>query len=274
MLHAHARIGRREPVREVAGAVGRAVVDDEQHGAGERVEDRRRDARQVVGLVVGRQDHPGARAQRGLRRLRARSRGWSPPVSGALGLASSCGLRRHAGVSVRVGPRAQDTTRIRQRRPVQAAAACRGRRSGPSPRRGPPARTLNEATYEPSVRRVAVTTYGGPAGLLERDRRLRAERLDRRERHPQRLAGLQPRGRRRRGERARPDRPDEDRRPQRRRRPSGAPRTGPAAAKRAVREPAVPRPRRAPACWAFPSTRSGRAPRTRRTGGASSSRRG
>ena len=33
MLHAHARIGRREPVREVAGPVGRAVVDDEQHGA-------------------------------------------------------------------------------------------------------------------------------------------------------------------------------------------------------------------------------------------------
>ena len=125
MLHVHARVGRREPVREVAGPVGRAVVDDQQHGAGERLEDRRRDPGQVVGLVIGRQDHPAARPQRA-RGLGVARRG----VSGSIVIVAPSSSGRECtgryGVRRRPGPTAS---------PVQAAAACRGRRSGSRPRR-------------------------------------------------------------------------------------------------------------------------------------------
>ena len=58
MADADAWIRRREPVGDYAGAIGRAVVDDEQRRPGERVEDRRADPDEVVGLVVRRQDNP------------------------------------------------------------------------------------------------------------------------------------------------------------------------------------------------------------------------
>ena len=51
-------------VGDAAGAVGRAVVDDEQRRAGQRLEDRGRDARDVLGLVVRREHHPGAGPER------------------------------------------------------------------------------------------------------------------------------------------------------------------------------------------------------------------
>ena len=250
MLDADARIGRREPVREVAGAVGRAVVDDEQHGAGERVEDRRRDPGQVLGLVVGRQDDPGARAQRGLRGVRGGLRGVRRGLRAArtfLGLGRrGRRLGRRSGSIVIVAPSSSGrecTGRSRglRTRPGPTASTgsggrrCRGRRSAIVAVPAAPACTLNVATYEPSVRRVAVTTFVGPAGLLERDRGLRPEGLDRRERHPQRLAGLQPRGGGRRGERARPDGADRGRPCPGTTRPSGAPRTGPAGRRRRSR---------------------------------------
>jgi hypothetical protein len=56
------RVVRREAVGQVAGPIGRAVVDDEQRGPGEGVEDGGRDRLEVLALVVGREDDPGAGA--------------------------------------------------------------------------------------------------------------------------------------------------------------------------------------------------------------------
>ena len=59
VVHPDARLVGRHPVGHLAGAIGRGIVDDEQGGAGQALQDGRGDAGQVVRLVVGRQDHPG-----------------------------------------------------------------------------------------------------------------------------------------------------------------------------------------------------------------------
>ena len=58
MSDADAFVGRGQLVGDAAGPVRRTVVDHEQHGAGDRCEDRLGDRPDVVGLVVGRQDDP------------------------------------------------------------------------------------------------------------------------------------------------------------------------------------------------------------------------
>jgi hypothetical protein len=53
-------VGGRELVRQLAGAVRGAVVDDQQVGLREDLEDGGRDGGQVLPLVVGRQNDPDA----------------------------------------------------------------------------------------------------------------------------------------------------------------------------------------------------------------------
>ena len=69
------RIGGGELVRQASGPIGRLVVDDEQDGRREGSEDRRRDRADVLGFVVGGQDHPDALARRAHHRLGC-GRGW------------------------------------------------------------------------------------------------------------------------------------------------------------------------------------------------------
>ena len=57
------RVGGGQRVGQPSGAVGRAVVDDEQRRGRQRREDGGRDRPDVLGLVVGRQDDPDARAR-------------------------------------------------------------------------------------------------------------------------------------------------------------------------------------------------------------------
>src|SRR4051812_24023939 len=64
MADANAWISCGEDVGEITRAVGRRVVDDEQRRAGERVEDRGRDALEVLRLVVRGQDDPRSGADR------------------------------------------------------------------------------------------------------------------------------------------------------------------------------------------------------------------
>ena len=52
------RIRGGQLVGDPAGAVGRAVVDDEDRRGGQRLEDRGGDRADVLGLVVGREDDP------------------------------------------------------------------------------------------------------------------------------------------------------------------------------------------------------------------------
>jgi hypothetical protein len=54
------RVGGRQLVGQLAGSVRGAVVDDEQVGLREGLEDGGRDGRQVLPLVVGRQNDPDA----------------------------------------------------------------------------------------------------------------------------------------------------------------------------------------------------------------------
>jgi hypothetical protein len=53
-------VGARQAVGDRTGPVGRAVVDDEERRAGGRRENGRGDRREILGLVVGGQDDPGA----------------------------------------------------------------------------------------------------------------------------------------------------------------------------------------------------------------------
>ena len=133
---------------------------------------------------------------------------------------------RRPGLRTRPGPTASTGSGGRR---------CRGRRSAIVAVPAAPACTLNVATYEPSVRRVAVTTLRRPAGLLERDRGLRPERLDRRERHPQRLAGPSASWRRSTRRTRSPRRGGSGRPSPVTTRPSCAPRTGPAGRRRRSR---------------------------------------
>ena len=59
-----ARVGRGQLVGELAGAVRRAVVDDEQRRAREGLEDGGGDRADVLGFLVRRQDDPDARSGR------------------------------------------------------------------------------------------------------------------------------------------------------------------------------------------------------------------
>ncbi len=83
MADADPGVGGCELVRDLAGAVGRSVVDDEERRSGQALQDRGGDRPDVLRLVVGRQDDPGSGAgerRRGSRvvrrsgRFRARGR--------------------------------------------------------------------------------------------------------------------------------------------------------------------------------------------------------
>ncbi len=63
VANADARIGGRELIGDLAGAVGRAVVDDEKRRRGQHVEHGGRDRSDVLGLVVGRDDDPDGRRE-------------------------------------------------------------------------------------------------------------------------------------------------------------------------------------------------------------------
>jgi len=75
MADVDARIGGRQRVREATGPVGGLVVDHEQGGPGEALEDASCDRAEILGLVVGRQDDPGTGAGRARRWCADRSLG-------------------------------------------------------------------------------------------------------------------------------------------------------------------------------------------------------
>jgi hypothetical protein len=60
MEHLDPRVGCRQLVGQLAGAVRGPIVDDEETGFRQGVEDGPGDAGQVLALVIGRQDDPDA----------------------------------------------------------------------------------------------------------------------------------------------------------------------------------------------------------------------
>jgi hypothetical protein len=74
-------VGRCQLVGQLSRAVRGPIIDDQQPRLGQGIEDRRRDAGQVLPLVVGRQDDPDAASGgEANRRGRLRSRGGQRPT--------------------------------------------------------------------------------------------------------------------------------------------------------------------------------------------------